>query len=341
MRSGVKTTEFKAQVLAATRALVFVFILFGLANCSFKRTADEGPAPTEKVISKSFFGEFTSDGKFKPYRFLCGAAPLVQRGAWSEAVYMHAHNYMFNCNVEFKITEKYLIGREVNPTFPNDRERWKELIYIPITAHFYEEKSRDNRGRETNTTVRNTSRSHWSARPNIALDLQNTRINKLGYASLPGGEFGTNIDEVEWDLERNFLGFNVDVSGTYLKQEASATFRYNFLKFESNDEFKKTPYHFENAKYFGMAAILGKQVDGVHGSDYVAKWDINKVHEFYLNNFPDEIVPIAEDVVDSWNDAFEKASGKRPFKLNFDTPKYEFDLRYNSFNFFFKHKSDT
>src|SRR5690606_2456408 len=119
-------------------------------------------------------GKFTLQGA-QPKTFACGWAPEEENGRWGW-VYTHNYNYADHCNLQFKLYERKLVGRLVNPSFPNDPEKWEEVVEIPINNHFYYESARDAYGRDTSAKSENSARSHWEARPWMSLDLSRIQI---------------------------------------------------------------------------------------------------------------------------------------------------------------------
>ncbi|MGZ3724141.1 MAG: hypothetical protein ACXVA9_14455, partial [Bdellovibrionales bacterium] len=148
------------QALAVFAATFFA--MASLAGCSglfsgqiFKERAAETPAPDESMIDKSFF----VDASGKPKTFLCAWAPEVGRG-WAESFIAPFVNEQAHCNVEFEVTESYLVAKVINPSYLDQRDRWTEMLKIPISKHFYYERNKDAHGRETNEWIENSSRSH-------------------------------------------------------------------------------------------------------------------------------------------------------------------------------------
>jgi hypothetical protein len=308
-----------------------------LAACTVRTPTTETPIPNDHGVEKSFFQQVTSEvsaqglseTKIKPKTFLCGWAPISENGAISSQYLMHAVHMGGHCNMEFEIAENVLIGKLVNPTFPNDRSRWKTALRIHINKHYYYEKAKDAYGRETNEFVENAARSHFSARPMIDLDFQNMQIDDWD-SSIFGGSVGsiTNVTDVEWDKKSGFLGFTVATQSSYWGGAVGGKIRFNFKAFEHNPDFKVTPYSPLNAKHFNALHVMGEKVDGINQIWSAAKWDLSKTHEIYMHGFPEEYVPIAQQVVDQWNEAFKSIGKPAAFHLNKTKMKYPFDLRY-------------
>ncbi len=305
-------------------------------GCSFKKPAVEEPFPDDGRISKSFFFNYQNGKLLSSKTFICGwaAHQLAAQGVGSR---ISGVNGSGHCNVEFEQTSNSLIGRLVNPTYPNDKERWEVFVTIPIKKHYYLEKRKDSRGRDTVDVVENTSRSHWSARPYMNLAWENMQIKPF----FIGGLSGIGIEDVEFDPENGFFGFTstgikenmiyrwMRLVGYYKEQ---AKYRYNFKAFDSNPSFKKTPFHHRNSRHLNILHIMGKMVDGVAPVHYAAHWDTSKKHDVYLHGFPDEYEQVGKDVVELWNDAFEKIGHGRPFNVKISDREYGFDLRYPTIN---------
>lgn len=324
--------------------------------CSFRTPATETPVPNNQGISKSFFettatenivvqaAQYDSQGRLtqaakteartvrRPKTFLCGWAPINENGFVSHAMLTHAVHMTGHCNIEFEVTEDNLIGRLIDPSHPYDRNTWKTAILIPIRKHYYYEKAKDSYGRDTNEFVENTSRSDWSARPYMQLDLAGIKILDWDFALFIDSRQGaiTHVEDVEWDNERNFLGFTVNATSPEFGTLHQGRFRFNFLEFNHNPKFEKTPYHPQDSRYLNALHVLGRKIDGAVPEYYAGHWDLSKTHDVYLHGFPKEYVPIAQVVVDSWNKVFREdlKLGRNPFRLNTTPLKYGFDLRY-------------
>lgn len=309
----------------------------GLLNGKlFKERAPETPAPSEQTVDKSFFQEPSG----KPKTFLCAWAPEITKGVVSDGWhtgrgwYTLLRNETMHCNVQFQITEDYLIAKKLNPSFLNQPERWTEFLKIPIKKHFYYELDKDQYGRDTNKWVENSSRSHWSARPKMSLDLSGVSSVDLHWADL---NVNSSVEDIEWDFERGFLGFSVNVISALwgawgLGTEAQARYRFNFLQFEHDPTFKKTPYHQQNAKYFNAIHVMGQMHDSVEPELYAAHWDLRKTHDLHLNGVPDEHLPTIRSAVEKWNKTLRKIGAIGPdqeaFRIKVANLKHPFDLRY-------------
>lgn len=300
----------------------------GLLNGKmFKERAAETPPPSEERIEKSFF----VDASGKPKTFLCAWAPEMGRG-WVGKYITLMVNEAMHCNIEFEVTENYLVGKVIHPSFPDDRSRWQEALKIPITKHFYFEKNKDSYGRETNEWIENTSRSHWTARPMISLNLSGIEIHDFLW---DGPHRVTSTEDIEWDHKNNFLGFSINtVSAGWWGGEMQAKIRVNFLKFDHDPSFKRVPYHQENAKYLNILHVMGKRIEGVEPDLYVAHWDVRKTQKLYLNGVPKEHEKTIIGVVEEWNKTFQDvgavAKGFKVFEPVVANFKHPFDLRYPS-----------
>ncbi len=317
----------------------------GLTGCTglfntklFKERAAETPAPNEQIIDKSFF----VDPSGKPKTFLCAMAPIIGRGFGGERETLPGVNDSPHCNVEFEITENLLVGKLVNPSFLNDRSRWASFIRIPISKHFYYERAKDEHGRETNTWIENESRSHWSARPKMKISLAGTQFGDATSGSTkdsaqPGSYQITSVQDVEWDLANNFLGFSINA--VYAGSEGQINgyqgeWRINFLKFEHDETFKKVAYNQENAKFINIIHVMGRMVDGVEPELYAAHWDLRKTTRVYLSGVPKEQQQTVANAIHRWNTELRNVGAIGQDHLAF-TPvikelKYPFDLRYSS-----------
>lgn len=330
------------------RILLSFFVLVPLVACqgkgslfnfkAFKERADETPVPSEQTIEKSFF----VDPSGKPKTFLCGWAPEVEIGELGESLFGHLDHASPHCNLEFEIRENALVGKLVNPSFPNDRKRWKEYVEIPIVSHFYYERAKDAHGRDTNEWIENSSRSHWTARPMIKIELSAIRFHdqSLFWSTWINSKQVTHstVSEIDWDKKSGFLGFtlNARISGSVygwnLDTEAQAKLRVNFLRFEHDSKFQKTPYHQENARFMNILHIMGRRHD-LEPELYAAKWDLSKTTKLYINGANEErIKTLLVSAIEKWNQAFVAeglvAKGHRVFEPIIQNRAHDFDLRY-------------
>ncbi len=308
------------------------------AACTYKSPATETPVPSETETSKSFFITTKVDPKTGqtinvPKTFLCGWASEMETGWAAQTAYTNNVMVPEHCNIVFEITESKLLGKLINPSFPNDPTRWEVVLTIPIKSHYYTETEKDGAGRDTNRVIRNTSRSHWSARPNMDLDLDSINF-QTRWASYDfwgsNTNIGTmNVEKVEWDTKSGFLAFTVN-RGTY--GSSYSRIRFNFQAFETNPDFKSTPFNDKNYKRMNVLHIIGEKVNGLYPILQAAHWDLTKKHEIRLWQFPEAYKEIVKEVVSDWNEALRKAEATTlsdgPFVVS-DTPaEHAFDLRY-------------
>ncbi len=303
------------------------------SGCTIRTPSTETPVPNDTGVEKSFFvNEVTAANGQKaqaPKTFLCGWAPITESGAIASSMLTHAVHMAGHCNMEFEVTEQYLIGRLVNPSFPQDRTRWKQALLIPIRQHYYYERSRDSYGRETNAFVENSQRSHWSARPQMQLDLSGVRIQDWDLAMFYNSRDAviTSVTDIEWDRENNFLGFTAVAQNPHWGSTVQARLRFNFRAFQHNPRFEKTPWTPANARHLNALHVIGEKVEGLTQVWSAAKWDLSKTHDVYTYGFPEDLLPMAEEVVASWNEALAKIGKPKAFRLNRERVRYPFDLR--------------
>lgn len=321
--------QYRMRLGIVVEALL-IGILVSLVACTIKKPARETPAPKSETLSKSFF----LDEKGKPKTFMIGLAPESESGYFSEhsqAGYANNVNLADHLNVVFEITESKLIGKEINPSLPDQPEKWKPVLTIGIKRHFYRELAKDDYGRDTQKEVENDSRSHWSARPEFELDLASTAFegNSLSYAI---GKT-LSVDEIEIDLKNNFIGFSLDTTDPVLANERSKKLRFNMLAYKHNPNFKKTPFNFRNYQFFNVVHYTGKRSSDLSEEIlYAGHWDLAEDRVIYLNNVPEKYVDLAKQVIESWNNELKKIGaipeGKKGFVPTVKEMKHPFDFRY-------------
>ncbi len=103
---------------------------------SFEKRPTEKPAFNEQNVNKSFF----VDPKGKAKTFLCGWAAEETSGIYGESWFTTLGHHSAHCNIQFEITEKFLIGKMINPSFLDKPEKWVSAVKIPIEKHYYSEK---------------------------------------------------------------------------------------------------------------------------------------------------------------------------------------------------------
>lgn len=340
-----KTEVVFKRLIAVSTGLAAIFLLNACGNGGllsgklFKERAAETPAPSEEVFDKTFFREASGE----PKTFLCAWAPEMGRGYYGENYLTHLANMVPHCNVEFDIAEDYLVAKMINPSYPDHnnpdhRARWKEVLKIPIVSHFYLERAKDAHGRETNEWIENTTRSHWSARPKIKLNLSGMEILDF----LPGGGHRiSSVEDIEQDPAQSFLGFSISTSSQWLGGEFQGRFRVNFMQFKHDETFKKVPYAQENSRYINILHVMGRRIEGSADAPelYAAHWDVRQPTKIYINGMPDELRPLAWKTIDNFNEEFVKIGavpkGQKAFtydKNDKGDMKHPFDLRKPSIN---------
>lgn len=309
----------------------------------FKERAAETPVPVDSATDKSFF----VDPSGKPKTFMCAWAPEIGRGVFGEELLSPHVNLSMHCNVEFEITEQYLVGKMINPSFPDDRSRWKEWIKIPITKHFYYEREKDAHGRETNRYIENDSRSHWTARPRMKLNFSGMTVNDMGTDGFVSWQVtAVPPEEIEWDPANGFLGFSIDATARNpmwassqnpsfsVGSEYQGRFRVNFMRFEHDPTFEKVPYHQENSRYMNILHVMGRKVEGIQQELYAAHWDLRKTKDLYISGVPPHLQKTILAAVHKWNKTLQDAGvvppGMPAFNPILKDLKHPFDLRYPS-----------
>lgn len=314
------------------RIFSIVILAMGLVHCSFKKLSSEHPYPAEARVKKSFFYQATKSGRLQPRTFLAGWSPEYTAGG-PDQVMLTNMDYAGQTNIQFEVTRHLLVGRKINPSYPNDPRRWDVIVTIPITKHFYLERQKDSRGRDTDTWFENDQRSDYSARPYMNLDLTGIQIKNWSVDLFWSGYSVNNVYDIDWDRTKGFLGFTLSVTSSqnaYSPVAHTGDFRFNFMEFQHDPSFKVTPYSHKNASLLNVLHLMGHYYQGDPANPilYGAHWDTRKKHTIYLFGFPDEYVPLAKAVIERWNDAFERVGHGRPFNVAISPSKYAFDLRY-------------
>lgn len=325
------------------KSIGFLLLFAVVVNCSLRKRGVETPAPNEQVRSKDFF--FEKGDPNKPKRFLLGVAP-IQTDADGEEWETFLAQDALHINIEFEITNDKLIGLQVNPSFLNDRSKWSKVLEIDITKHFYYEYRKDEYGRDTRELIENDQRSDFSRRTHMRLDLSSVHffVDRWGSSYFTKNSQVISSDNVEWDPEKSFLGFNINERTTFSygifvrnSQVVNTTRRVNILAFEPDRTFKATPYHVDNAKYFNVLHTVSRQIEEGQSIDKqvmkAAKWDLSKPMDIYLNGVPEKYVSVFEDTVAAWETSLRNIgaikTAKKIFNVRTDYPsKYPFDLRY-------------
>lgn len=317
-------------------------------GCSLRKRATETPVPNEQNFNKEFF--FEKGDTSKPKRFIFGKATtqvdtIAEKGGALYLTQLNLHE-----NIEFKLTYDYLIGYRVNPSLPNNRERWIPVLRIKISKHFYNEMRKDEYGRDTKEFIENDQRSDWTRRPMMKLDLTNITYeeNAVRASSLKREILTLAADEIERDDKNSFLGFNINekVTWSFGRNNNSSTTmgitsRINLLAFKPDYNFKGTAYHVSNADYFNILHTVSRQIEDGGGVDRqvmkAAKWDFSKPLDIYLNNVPEKYTQVFIDAVNEWDLMLQNIKavpeGQKAFRVHTTYPgKYTFDLRYPTLN---------
>jgi len=323
----LKTTLLLLAVIAVT------------TQCTFRSPTTQTVAPSGSndataKVEKSFFVGKDKSGRQK--RFIFGVAPERELGWVAEVLNTHGVPEFEHANLEFRVTEKYLVGLKVNPSYPNDSSRWSELIKIPITSHYYHEPRKDQTGRNANEMIENTERSHWSARPFIKLDLTGTKLVNRSFGHnfyTLGFEGAGSISDIEFDMNQGFLGFSLrtDGGGSAVNQ---AVYRVNLKSFDHNPNFKKTPFHEQNYKFMNVLHVMGQKTETQEQVLFAAHWDLSKQHKILLTGFPKQYEKLGIATVEAWNKTLQDIGAVskdwRPFIPVVKELKHAFDLRYTA-----------
>lgn len=321
-------------------AIAFLFIA-----CSVKERDPVTPAPTIKKVSTDFFFEYSADRtNYKPKRFVFGSMSEDKTGTYSR--YTTDHFNVFgtygSSNIEFEYNEDgtELIGKLVNPTYPNNKNKWQVLLTFKINT-YYEENPVDPTGRRSDDVARRSDRSDPRARTFMDLELSSLsyrHINRTRPWSSWLEKVVEKVEDVEWSEDGNFLGFTATSTTAGLGSNLQTTDRINIMAIHDSDGagFQETPYHKENDRYTQVLHITSQKKNHFGERLRAAHWDINSVtkkqYTIYLHNFPEKYLQLAIDAIEEWNDVFAKEDivGYRPFKYEVTDRKYAFDLRYHT-----------
>lgn len=325
---------------SGTKNFLKAFLAIALlmaTGCTYKSPATDVPMLTDNSSAKSFFVTTKIDPKTGleinvPKTFLCGWASEMETGWTAQSAYMNNALVPEHCNLVFEITESKLVGKLINPSFPTDPKRWEIVITIPIASHYYIETEKDANGKDTKRVIKNSSRSHWSARPYMDLNLENINFEHKWNSSYFGGGVGNiNIEKVVWDTKTGFLGFTIN-RGTGASHYSRI--RFNIKEFTHNPNFKETPFNDQNYKRMNVLHIIGEKVNGIYPILKAAHWDTTKTHELRLWQFPEEYKEVMHEIVKDWNEAFRSIgaveAGQDLFKISDEPAEFAFDLRYST-----------
>ena len=320
--------------------LASITIFLGLTACEVNKRDPQTPAPTIKRVKIDFFFEFNEDRtSFKSRRFLFGISTEDRVGrhrSWAPMDHFNRYGYG-SSNIEFEFNQEgtKLLGKLVNPTYPNDKDKWQLLVTFNVSRSYYEENRVDSTGRTSDDRIQRTDRSDPLARPYIDLELSSMKFENnvlIGFYAALGLQQIQNVNDVEWSADGKFLGFTTVSTNVALGSNAQSIDRVNFLRMdEAPADFVPTAYNKLNDQHVNILFTLGSRPNHYGEELKAVHWDINertkKKHKIYLHNFPADYLQIAVDSVNEWNDVFEEMVGYRPFETEVWEADYHFDLR--------------
>ena len=337
-----RSTDHSFRWLVAT-----ALILLGTAGCQFRTPAPRTPLTNNsgEMINKQFFfkkGTYSATSRQRQTS-LISWAPVDTGGYYGEYIMEKGVPQAGHVNIEWEITENTLIGYRINPSFNSTTKHPTSFIEIPITKHYYYEPEKDEYQRDTNRYIKNDQRDAWMYRPYIDLDMRGMRINAAEFSLLfgiAGGVSISDVADVEWDGDHQFVGFTVNAKDAVFPEYAQGKYRFNIMAFNSDPSFKKTPYNSSTARLINVLHKIGMKENGTDQSvNYAGHWKLPVT--FYTYGVPDQYMQVCRDVIKEWNLAFKKAgviakdaTGKEVPALSLnETPlKYPFDLRYPVIN---------
>ena len=318
--------QLSKSFLLSAIALVIV------TGCSYTTPPEIVPLPqtaSATRVPKTFFAEIDGNGNITKYKtFLCGWAADKVSGEWGRAILKDV-TQVTHCNVQFKIEENFLIGRKVQASLMKDPGQWKEFIRIPIVKHYYYEKARDKYGREKNETIEK-ERDDWSRRPMMTINPGGIMVSGRYERDYWDKATGTYVFDTEFDYTRNWFGFTVSGEHPRYGARIGSKVRFNFLAFEHDTSFPKTPFAHRNSRHLNILHVLGERINGTGVELFAAHWDTRKKTTIHLQGFPADLIDVGQKVIEEWNNSFEKIGQGRPFVAAVRNAKYNFDLRYPS-----------
>ena len=326
------------------RYLFLLLTTLCTSSCSLVNPLEESPAPHAQKVEKSFFVKevVQKDGTVTqiPRSFACAWAPVAEAGELSDYV-LHGlpSSRSGSCNIHFDIEEGNLIGKLVDPV--KSPKEWKTIIVIPIQYHYNLENAKDSYGRDTNDIIENQVLHHWSRRSSMKLKLEGLQIpDQQSNLLLNQSPNVTSVEDVEMSQHKgkNYWAFTVNVLSKSYGSSLQAKYRFNFLEFEHDKDFKPIAYDLENSKKLNALYVIGKMLEGRH-INYTVRWKIeDSPIDICLYGFPSEgffqainYKQVARDSIKDWNDLIEQVhgAGARPFNV-IDSPSYQrysLDLR--------------
>ena len=162
------------------RLLLLTTLIFGFVftACSVNKRDPQTPPLTVKKVSTDFFFEFSGDRKsYKSKRFLFGSSIEDKTGLYS-GIFLDHYNTSGSANIEFEFNAEgsKLVGKLVNPTYPNNKDKWEVFLTFDISGNYYEENRVDPSGRQSQDVIRRTDKSDPRARPFIDIELSSLRF---------------------------------------------------------------------------------------------------------------------------------------------------------------------
>ena len=135
------------------RLLLLTTLIFGFVftACSVNKRDPQTPPLTVKKVSTDFFFEFSGDRKsYKSKRFLFGSSIEDKTGLYS-GIFLDHYNTSGSANIEFEFNAEgsKLVGKLVNPTYPNNKDKWEVFLTFDISGNYYEENRVDPSGRQS------------------------------------------------------------------------------------------------------------------------------------------------------------------------------------------------
>ena len=325
--------------------VTFILATLLLTACDVNKRDPRTPPPTVKRVSTDFFFKFSPDRKtYSSRRFIMGVSPEDMVGRF-QSIHMNHWNSIGSANIEFDFNDEgtKLIGKMVNPSYPNDKEKWQELVSFVVSRSYYEENIVDGAGRTSNDRVQRSDKSDPRARPFIDLEFSSMQfLDKVKIGPMSGltTKVIQRVYDVEWGEEGKFLGFTTESTSALLGSHAQTIDRVNLLRIEpENPDFQETYYDEMNSKHIALVGLVSSRPNVFGQRMKAGHWNINenskKKHKIYLHNFPTEPVnylQVAIDAIESWNDVFADKDmvGYRPFEYEVTQRKYAFDLRYHT-----------
>ncbi len=363
----------KSFIQKAIVSLTIVFLLLSFIGCSLSdRPGEVGENGIQDKVQgagipvngaqyiypKSMF--FNKDGKAKT--FLCGWADFDGSGSIGTRYTTENFNKKFACNVQFKITETHIQALLIDPNVYNankidfqQSDKWIQLMSFKV-RHLYKEDQMTSAGRKLNKKIYTedsyfSKDSPWQEAPYVKIQFE-TFQNKSAGLAVAQSTFAEDIEVVTGTAEdktedkKTFIGFTNVGASSYFGASLGVKTRYNFLEIKPDSSFQKQYYNIENSDFVYPLFTIGRYNKNLTKEYYLSKWNLSedKPIEIVLNNWPDEYRDIVEDSIFLWNNALTQANKPNQnretfkvieyFKISDHKPKFGFDLRYSSINWF-------